>query len=152
MTFTVDAYPEDVFTGKIFQVRKNSTTTQNVVTYPVVIEAPNPGMKLMPGMTANISFQIDVRENVTRIPGRGAAVRSARQLARTPGRQGAHRPQGYKEDPKEARRSSPPNAGPSRPRRGPSACVWVQDGDMLRAIPITIGLRTGSTPNWSPAM
>src|SRR5207302_1817918 len=52
--FTVDAYPGHLFEGKIHQVRKNSTTTQNVVTYPVVIEAPNPELKLMPGMTANI--------------------------------------------------------------------------------------------------
>src|SRR5439155_13484770 len=68
VTLTVDAYPQDVFTGTIFQVRKSATTTQNVVTYPVVIEAPNPDMKLMPGMTANISFQIDIRDNVTRVP------------------------------------------------------------------------------------
>lgn len=67
--FTVDACPEDVFVGKIYQVRQNATTTQNVVTYPVVIEVPNPDLgKLRVGSTANVSFQTDVRENVTRIP------------------------------------------------------------------------------------
>src|SRR5439155_20116935 len=59
--FTVDAYPDDLFTGHIKEVRMNSTTTQNVVTYPVVVSAANPDMKLMPGMTANISFQVTER-------------------------------------------------------------------------------------------
>lgn len=66
--FTVDAYPDEVFTGKIYQIRKNSTTTQNVVTYPVVIESPNPDLKLLPGMTATISFRIEVKEKVVRVP------------------------------------------------------------------------------------
>ena len=71
--FTVDAYPGDLFEGKIHQIRKNSTTTQNVVTYPVVIEAPNPDLKLLPGMTANITFQIEARDDVLRVP--AAALR-----------------------------------------------------------------------------
>jgi len=53
VTFTVDAY-SDLFTGQIEEVRLSSTTTQNVVTYPVVIVAPNPERKLLPGMTASI--------------------------------------------------------------------------------------------------
>ena len=64
----MDAYPGDLFEGNIHQIRKNSTTTQNVVTYPVIIEAPNPDLKLMPGMTANISFQIEAKEDVLRVP------------------------------------------------------------------------------------
>src|SRR6266851_849508 len=71
--FTVDAYPGDLFHGQVHQIRKNSTTTQNVVTYPVIIEAANPDLKLMPGMTANISFQIEAKENVRRVP--AAALR-----------------------------------------------------------------------------
>ena len=59
--FTVDSYPDDLFEGKIFQVRQSSTTTQNVVTYPVVVSAKNPDLKLMPGMTANLSFQPSAR-------------------------------------------------------------------------------------------
>ena len=66
--FTVDAYPDDLFTGTIFQIRRNSTTTQNVVTYPVVVSAPNEDLKLLPGMTASISFQVGERADVLRIP------------------------------------------------------------------------------------
>ena len=73
MTFTVDAYPKDLFEGKIYQVRLNFTTTQNVVTYPVVVEAANAELKLLPGMTASLSFQIDQHKNVLRVP--NAALR-----------------------------------------------------------------------------
>jgi HlyD family secretion protein len=68
VSFTVDAYPDDLFEGKIHQVRLNSTTVQNVVTYTVVVEAPNRELKLLPGMTATLSFHIDTHANVLRIP------------------------------------------------------------------------------------
>jgi HlyD family secretion protein len=73
VTFTVDAYPKDTFKGKISQVRLTPTTVQNVVTYTVVVEAPNPEMKLLPGMTANLSFQIEKRLHVLKVP--NAALR-----------------------------------------------------------------------------
>jgi HlyD family secretion protein len=58
VSFTVDAYPGLTFTGVVTQVRMASTTTSSVVTYPVIIEADNPGDRLFPGMTANISVHI----------------------------------------------------------------------------------------------
>lgn len=54
--FTVDAFPDDVFTGTVKEVRINPTVTSNVVTYTVIIDAPNPESKLFPGMTANVSI------------------------------------------------------------------------------------------------
>ncbi len=71
--FTVDAYPQDSFQGSIKQIRLSPVISQNVVTYPVVVSAPNPESKLMPGMTASLSFQIDQRDECTRIP--NAALR-----------------------------------------------------------------------------
>ena len=56
VTFTVDAFPDDVFTGSVKEVRINPTVTSNVVTYTVIINAPNPETKLFPGMTANVSI------------------------------------------------------------------------------------------------
>lgn len=56
VTFTVDAFPDDVFAGTVKEVRINPTVTSNVVTYTVIINAPNPEMKLFPGMTANVSI------------------------------------------------------------------------------------------------
>ncbi|MBI3327342.1 MAG: efflux RND transporter periplasmic adaptor subunit, partial [Nitrospinae bacterium] len=60
-TFTVDAYPNTTFTGKVVQVRNAPITVQNVVTYDAVIEVGNPDLKLRPGMTANVSFLIAER-------------------------------------------------------------------------------------------
>lgn len=56
VTFTVDAYPDDVFNGTVNQIRMKPTTTSNVVTYTVIIEAPNPEQKLFPGMTASVTI------------------------------------------------------------------------------------------------
>ncbi|MCH5240144.1 MAG: efflux RND transporter periplasmic adaptor subunit [Muribaculaceae bacterium] len=56
VTFTVDAYPDDIFSGTVTQVRLNPTTTSNVVTYEVIVNAPNPDLKLIPGMTANLTI------------------------------------------------------------------------------------------------
>ena len=54
--FTVDAYVGETFNGTVTQVRQNATTTNNVVTYEVVVDAPNPELKLKPGLTANITI------------------------------------------------------------------------------------------------
>jgi HlyD family secretion protein len=68
VTFTVDAYPETQFRGSVSQVRLAPVTVQNVVTYTVVIDVPNPDLKLRPGMTATVSILIDRRDNALRIP------------------------------------------------------------------------------------
>ena len=56
VTFTVDAFPDDKFEGRVTQVRQQATTESNVVTYEVVISAPNKDLKLMPGLTANVTI------------------------------------------------------------------------------------------------
>lgn len=67
-TFTVDAYPGEVFQGVISQVRLAATTVQNVVTYNAMIDVANPQEKLKPGMTANVKILIDRAENALKIP------------------------------------------------------------------------------------
>jgi HlyD family secretion protein len=67
-TFTVDAYPDTHFKGVVRQVRIAPTTVQNVVTYDVVISVDNKDLKLLPGMTADVSITTQNRENVLRIP------------------------------------------------------------------------------------
>ena len=68
VTFTVDAYPDDVFNGDVQQVRLEATTTSNVVTYEVVITAPNPDLKLKPGLTANVTINTLDEQNVLSVP------------------------------------------------------------------------------------
>ena len=64
VTFTVDAYPDDTFKGTVKQVRLEATTTNNVVTYEVVISAPNADLKLKPGLTANVTIYTQERSGV----------------------------------------------------------------------------------------
>ena len=68
VTFTVDAFPEDIFQGSIKQVRQQATTTSNVVTYEVVISAPNGDLKLKPGLTANVTIFTMERNGVLAVP------------------------------------------------------------------------------------
>lgn len=142
--FTVDAYPDDLFSGTIYQVRMSSTTNQNVVTYPVVVSAPNPDLKLLPGMTANLSFQIEEKADALRVP--NAALRffprpehvwpedrpvlegSAPRSDKDQGNMETVLPAGEKVA-----------ASRKRHRRH----VWVLDGELLRAVPLDTGVSDG---------
>lgn len=68
VTFTVDAYPQQEFEGKVTQIRLAPVTVQNVVTYTVIISVNNDAMKLRPGMTATATIMVDKRENTLRVP------------------------------------------------------------------------------------
>lgn len=68
VSFTVDAFPDDAFAGTVSEVRLNPIIKNNVVTYAVIINAPNPDKKLMPGMTAGITIKIASVENVNIVP------------------------------------------------------------------------------------
>lgn len=72
-SFTVDAYPNDVFVGEISEVRLEPTTVQNVVTYGVIIGVDNAQLKLKPGMTANLTMVVDEHDDVLTVP--NAALR-----------------------------------------------------------------------------
>lgn len=68
VSFTVDTYPNDTFEGTVKQVRQEATTTNNVVTYEVVISAPNAGLKLKPGLTANVTIFTQENNGVLSVP------------------------------------------------------------------------------------
>lgn len=85
---TVDAY-EEAFTGKVSQVRLSASTVQNVVTYPVVIQTDNPERKLFPGMTANITCEVDRRTEVLKVA--NAALRFKPDLGETKASSGTKR-------------------------------------------------------------
>lgn len=107
--FDVEAFPNEVFHGVVAQVRKSPTTTQNVVTYQTIIAVDNPGQKLFPGMTADVSILVAERHGVLKIP--NPALRYAppsdarfshappRQLARTEQLVFALEPDGHTLDP-----------------------------------------------------
>ncbi|MFP4496969.1 MAG: HlyD family secretion protein [Vulcanimicrobiota bacterium] len=73
VTFTVDAFPDDKFEGKIQQVRASPKVEQNIVTYEVIILTDNDDLKLKPGMTANIEIKVETKEDILKLP--NAALR-----------------------------------------------------------------------------
>lgn len=79
--FTVDAFPADMFEGRISQVRLSPQTVQNVVTYIAVIDVENPDLKLKPGMTANVTVTVDERQNALTVPNAALRVRPEGQQA-----------------------------------------------------------------------
>jgi HlyD family secretion protein len=144
--FTVDAYPDKVFSGTILEIRLSSTTEQNVVTYPVIVSTPNPELELLPGMTASLSFQVDQQPDVVKIP--NAALRfypTPKQV----------RPEdipileGRAEQKSDAQDSQPSVeslsvAERARLRKERSRrYVWIADGELLRAVPVITGLTDG---------
>ena len=78
VTFTVDAYPDLTFKGKVFVVRNAPITVQNVVTYDVVVQVDNSELKLKPGMTANVSIVYSDKKGVLKIPNAALRFRPSR--------------------------------------------------------------------------
>ncbi len=136
--FTVDGYPRDLFSGEIKEVRQNATTTQNVVTYPVVVKT-KPDDRLFPGMTANITFLIDVREDVVRVP--TAALRFVPLLTQVHPEDRRYL-EGTATTPDQSKSGVRMSAdekvdlAKGRSRR----IVWVQEDQWLRAVPVVLGL------------
>mgnify|MGYP000330219164 CR=1 FL=1 len=87
--FTVDAYPDSPFKGKVWQIRSSPQTVQNVVTYDVVIKVDNPEYKLKPGMTANVSVIIETKENVLRVPNAALRFKIDEKVKKTSDKKGA---------------------------------------------------------------
>lgn len=141
VTFTVDAYPKDVFEGKIAQVRFNWTTVQNVVTYTVIVQSSNPGLKLLPGMTANLTFQIEKHTGVLAVPNavfrffpKPEQVRqSDRSLVEEATVEGTSN-----------RRAATPDATAAA-RASNHRHVWVVEGDLLAAVAIVTGVSDKSS-------
>jgi HlyD family secretion protein len=143
VTFTVDAYPEELFHGSIHEVRMNSTTTQNVVTYPVIVASENQELKLLPGMTASLSFEVDQRPDTVKIP--NAALRffpSPRQVRDADRALVEGRLDVVDED--QATQSNRTTSAEERNeirRNHKRRHVWVADAPgLLRAVDVVIGL------------
>lgn len=142
-TFTVDAFPGRTFRGEVVQVRKAAQVLQNVVTYDVVVSAPNNDQVLLPTMTANVRIVTDTKEDVLRVPNAALRFRppgvEAEQRERPGG--GGQRPGG----------GAGPGAGPGGREGGAKASVtrgrvWVLDATgKPKAIPIQLGISDGTT-------
>jgi len=142
VSFTVEAYPEDLFQGSIQDIRINPTVQQNVVSYPVVVAAPNPDLKLLPGMTAKLSFQIDKREDVIKIP---SAARRVLPKVRYGHPDDRHILEGTTDDVKPESHDATTddrsaNQRVADRRKENRRHVWYLDGEYLRAVEVATGL------------
>ncbi len=144
VTFTVDAHPDEVFNGKIEQIRVSSVATQNVVTYPVVIAASNQELKLLPGMTASISFEVDSTKDVPKLPNAALRffpddVKRVREADRylIDGSSWKNKPNTDDED-ENANQTATEKAEAQKKKN--QRHVWIVDGELLRAVAITTGI------------
>ncbi|MFO1431667.1 MAG: efflux RND transporter periplasmic adaptor subunit [Candidatus Competibacteraceae bacterium] len=134
VTFTVDAFPGQVFQGEVGKLRLNATMTQNVVTYTVEVNTDNSSGKLLPYLTANVKFLVSERHDVLLVP--NAALRwippgSVAGTERTASAAG--------------QRSAQANATaePGRPEPG-RGTVWVPEETTIKPIPVQVGLSDGA--------
>ncbi len=135
--FTVDAFPENTFRGKVSEVRNAPITIQNVVTYDVIIKVDNKDLKLKPGMTANVSILIEHKEEVLKIS--NAALRFRPSVAKVKETGGT-----VKGDPPQKQKSSLPGTAPQGEKEK-TGRVWVlsQKGQPT-PVSIILGITDGT--------
>jgi HlyD family secretion protein len=148
--FTVDAYPTEIFKGDVRQIRLQPVVTSNVVTYTVIVNAPNPQKKLMPGMTANITVLVQKVDSVLVVPGKAMrftpdAAYLAEQKKNNPvaGNMGAGGGQAYgngQQRPTEAtgQYDSGDFMSDEQSLKRPVA-VWVKTGDKIHRTRVVTG-------------
>jgi HlyD family secretion protein len=155
VTFTVDAYPGEIFNGDVRQIRLQPIVTSNVVTYTVIVNAPNPGKKLMPGMTANITVLVQKIDSVLTVPGKAlrfvpdaaylAEYMKNNPLPRRQGTGGSDRPvsDAVHQNAGVAPQSEPGELQSGvQPGRKPVA-VWIKSGDNIHRVHVVTGAIDG---------
>lgn len=123
VTFSVDAYPDELFEGEVTQVRLNPTTESNVVTYEVVVATANPDHKLIPGLTANLSIYVMRESDVLLLPANAFSFTPAENTGDN--------------TPRPAENATIPQVSGNR------KCVWVVKGNSLVPTVVTIGASNG---------
>lgn len=148
-TFTVDAYPDQEFRGTVKQVRLAPVNVQNVITYTVIIDVPNPDVKLRPGMTATVSILIDKRENVLRVPSAALRFQPPAELAekftpRSEESQSAETRRDGQRPPRGERDGRRMRDGSNHwnPQEGPKqyGTIWLMEGKTLKPVRVQLGL------------
>lgn len=137
--FTVDAYTDAVFTGKVSQIRLQPVVTSNVVTYTVLIEAPNPDLKLMPGMTANATIFVSENKDILIVNSKAlrftpdAKIHAQITKGKTP--QGSQYQGGQNRN---------RGGGAEGEQRKKPTIVWVKNGEDIHRARIETGVSDGN--------
>ena len=133
VTFTVDAYMDDNFEGTVSQIRMKPTTTSNVVTYTVIIDAPNPDQKLFPGMTASVTI---VTEEQTGMGVPAEAFNFTPDETVLKAMRKPEKPQGDMPEPSQREEIEMPTSEPT--------LVWLKNGDNIMPRPVKVGVSDGA--------
>jgi len=138
--FDVDAFPDEKFAGTVMQIRLSPVETSNVITYTVIINAPNPDQKLLPGMTANIIIYVEETNDVLIVPYKAIKFTpEAEYLAKM----------GKEMMSKGERPAMPPGTGnmPTRPAGtgmgSGGSKVWIKDDSGIHPAPVVLGSNDG---------
>jgi HlyD family secretion protein len=142
VSFTVDAYPGQVFRGEVGKIRLNATMTQNVVTYTVEVITDNSSGKLLPYLTANAQFELSQRKNVLTVP--NAALRWFPQLDQVAPKFRAMAdgsgPRGNMDGGERQTAATSAKAD----ARSSQGLLWTQDGSYVRPVKVRVGLTDGT--------
>ncbi|WP_346853933.1 efflux RND transporter periplasmic adaptor subunit [uncultured Draconibacterium sp.] len=136
--FTVDAYPLTIFEGKVTQLRWEPTVTNNVVTYTIIVDAPNPDYKLMPGMTATIKVFVLEKNDILVVPSKALRFSPDQKLLMSyMSQQG-----GAKPEKDGAPQMAPGGEMPPQNMDSKDApkMVWVKEGTTIHPVPVELGL------------
>ena len=145
VTFTVDAYPEDVFNGTVNQIRMKPTTTSNVVTYTVIIDAPNPDQKLFPGMTASVTIVTEEQTGLA-APAEAFNFTPSEQIMREMMKNG-ERPDFDKNNRPERPNRQQGQGFPDGQQFGGGerpTMIWVKNGNTIMPRPVKTGMSDGA--------
>ena len=125
VTFRVEAYPDEAFTGRVAQVRLQAVVSQNVVTYATVIDVENPGLKLKPGMTATVTIEVARRADALTVPASALRFKPTAAMLASLGATSDGRPASC---------------------AGASNCgtLWVYDGATMRGVAVRTGISSGT--------
>ena len=132
VSFTVDAYMDETFNGTVNQIRMKPTTTSNVVTYTVIIEAPNPEQKLFPGMTASVTIVTEEQTGLA-VPAEAFNFSPDEQVLKAI----------RKADKPEGQRPQPPKMQEGEPQSNHTV-VWLKRGDDMMPRPVTVSMSDGA--------
>ena len=138
VTFTVDAYMEDSFEGTVSQIRMKPTTTSNVVTYTVIIDAPNPDQKLFPGMTASVTIVTEEQTGLA-VPAEAFNFTPDEQVLKAMRK--PEKPEGQMPEPPQGER---PQMQPGQMTASSPSMVWVKKGDNIMPRPVKAGMSDGA--------
>ncbi|MCR4847259.1 MAG: efflux RND transporter periplasmic adaptor subunit [Bacteroidales bacterium] len=134
--FSVDAYTYETFEGTVNQIRMKATTTSNVVKYTVIISAPNPDLKLFPGMTANVTI-ITEEETGLAVPAEALNFTPDEQVLKNMRKNG--KPEGMGERPQGAPQGERPMMDENSSQPSGMSTVWIKKGDEIMPQPVKVG-------------